>query len=188
MLHLIYRTLWIILLSGCFLLLGCKQDDDADAVLTLEQQLAGDWQLDALRATVQIDDKDYKVFFAQLADSLGLAPEEIAIGLLLLEGQVTQEVLDREPVLNIHSDNLFEFQRIDSEPLQGSWQLSEDDHQLLLVSEEEEMLTFSIVSVDENEMVLEMEEDSDFLLNVPQTIQQLDIRLEMNWISDKVEE
>ncbi|MGB3585498.1 MAG: hypothetical protein WBA23_03105 [Tunicatimonas sp.] len=175
----------LIFLIGWLLLLGCQQDDAG--VLTLEQQLTGEWQLDALQATIQVDGEDYKVFFAQLADSLGLAPEEIAIGLLLLESQVAQQVLERELTLNLQSGNLFKLHQIDSEPLLGGWQLSEDEQQLILVSEEEEILTFSIVSVNENEMILQIGEDSDFLLDIPQVTQQLDIRLEMNWITDKIE-
>ncbi len=175
----------LIFLIGWLLLLGCQQDDAA--VLTLEQQLTGEWQLDALQATIQVDGDDYKVFFAQLADSLGLAPEEIAIGLLLLESQVTQQVLERELTLNLQSGNLFKLHQIDSEPLLGGWQLSEDEQQLILVSEEEEILTFSIVSINENEMILQIGEDSDFLLDIPQVTQQLDIRLEMNWVTDKIE-
>ena len=184
--NLAYRTLWIIFLSGWFLLLGCQQDDDA--ILTLEQQLAGEWQLDALWVSIQIDGEDYKVFFTQLADSLGLPPVEIAIGLLLLESQVTQEVLDRELRLNLQSGNLFELHQIDSAPLLGSWQLSKDEQQLLLMFEQEEVLTFSVLSTNERELTLGMNEASSLLLNLPRIIQELDIQLEMNWVMDKVEE
>ncbi|WKN43581.1 hypothetical protein [Tunicatimonas pelagia] len=98
-----------------------------------------------------------------------------------MEGQITQELLDREPALNLRPDNSFDFQQIDSAPLLGSWQLSEDKQQLTLTSEAGEEMLFAITSVDESEMVLHIEEASSALLNLPQFPLQLNIQLEMSW-------
>ncbi|MEO0332577.1 MAG: hypothetical protein AAF223_13000 [Bacteroidota bacterium] len=170
-------------LVGWLLLIGCQQDDDAEP--TLEQQLAGQWQLDNLQATIELDSTDYKIFLAQLADSFGLAPAEIAIGLILLEGQITQGLLDREPILNLHSDNSFDFQQIDSNPLLGSWQLSEDQQQFTLTSEAGEEMLFTITSVDESRMALLMQQASSALIQLPQFPQQLNIQLEMDWLAQE---
>ena len=179
-------TLRCILLAGWLLLVGCQQDDAAE--LTLEQQLAGQWQLDDLKATIELDDTDYKIFLAQLADSFGLAPAEIAFGLILLEGQISQSLLDREPTLNLHLNNSFDFQQIGSNPLLGSWQLSEDEQQLTLISEAGEEMAFTITSVDESEMALLMQQASSALIQLPQFPQQLNIQLEMSWVIDGAEE
>ncbi|MEM6843916.1 MAG: hypothetical protein AAF632_16945 [Bacteroidota bacterium] len=173
----------VIVLAGCWLLGSCHSDDTAEP--TLERQLARTRQLNTLNTSVELDGLDYKVFLAQFADllELELAPEEVAIGLLLLEARITQELLNREPALNLQPDQFFEFWQINDAPLVGSWHLSEDEQQLTLTSEANEVLSLLIKSVDEGEMMLLIEDGATALFNLPQFPQQLSIQMEMSWLA-----
>ncbi len=173
-------TLSIVFLFGVVALLGCQPEED-EVAPTLEQQLSVEWQLCSLDATIQVDGEDYTIFLAQFAESFGLVPEEVAIGLLLLEGRITQELLAREPVLNLHTEHSFDFQQTDAEPLTGSWQLNQDSMQLELISEAQERLTLSVLSFEETEMTLLMEESTSTLFGFPQFPEQLELQIETDW-------
>jgi len=125
---------FVLVLSGMFILLGCQSEED-EVAPTLEQQLPGAWQLSSLDATIQVDDEDYTIFLAQFAEFFSIAPEEMTIGLLFLEGQITQDLLSREPTLRLNLEHSFDFQQIDAEPLRGNWEINQDSMQLVLISE-----------------------------------------------------
>jgi len=163
-----------------YMLLGC-QSEDGEVAPTLEQQLAGEWQLNSLDATIVVDGEDYTVFLAQFAEFFGLAPEEVAIGLFFLEGQITQDLLAREPTLRLNPEHSFNFKQVDAEPLRGSWEINQDSMQLVLLSEAQERLTLAILSLDETEMKLMMSERSGTLFSLPQFPEQLELQLEMGW-------
>jgi hypothetical protein len=163
-----------------FMILGC-QSEESEMAPSLAQQIAGAWQLNSLDATIQVDGEDYTIFLAQFAEFFGLAPEELAIGLLFLESQITQELLAREPTLRLNPEYSFDFQQIDAEPLRGSWEINQDSMQLVLISEAQERLALAILSLDENEMKLMMSESSGTLFGLPQFPEQLELQLEMDW-------
>ncbi|MEQ9439396.1 MAG: hypothetical protein RIG62_10120 [Cyclobacteriaceae bacterium] len=171
----------ISLITSLLLCPACQPDDAAEAIPTLQEQLVGTWELGSLDAELSVDGEHLTVYLAQMAETYGLSAEEVALALLLIQGQTIQQLIGNEPSLTLLADQHFELLSRGEAPVAGRWQLSDDEQQLHLLPPSDSTLIFSIQAFQEDALTLLLDETFATNLSLPGVPEFLRARLTMDW-------